>query len=244
MTSSASDATVLPSETNRRYPVGQVIGDLLPLAVGVAISPIPIIAVILMLLAPKAGGTSAGFLVGWIVGIVVATTLFLLLAGTLDLGSGGEPSAAASWVALVLGALLLLLAARQWRGRPSPGSEPALPKWMTAIDGFTAGKAFGLGLALSAINPKNLLMCVAAGSTIAGGSLSAGGDVAAVAVFTLLAASTVIVPVVGYAVGRKRMAGPLESLRGWLTTHNVAVMATLLLVIGVVLVGKGLGGLL
>jgi threonine/homoserine/homoserine lactone efflux protein len=115
---------------------------------------------------------------------------------------------------------------------------------MTAIDGFTAGKAAGLGLAHSAINPKNLLMCVAAGSTIAGGSLSAGGDVAAVAASTLLAASTVTVPVVAYAVGRKRMAGPLESLRPWLTTHNVAVMATLLLVIGVVLVGKGLGGLL
>lgn len=224
--------------------MGQVIGDLLPLAVGVAISPIPIIAVILMLLAPKAGGTSAGFLLGWVVGIVVTTTVFLLLAGTLDLGSSGEPSAAASWVKIVLGALLLLLAARQWQGRPSPGAEPALPKWMTAIDGFTTGKAAGLGLALSAVNPKNLLMCVAAGSTIAGGSLSAGGDVVAVAVFTLLAASTVLVPVVGYAVGRKRMAGPLESLRGWLTTHNVAVMATLLLVIGVVLVGKGLGGLL
>jgi hypothetical protein len=50
--------------------------------------------------------------------------------------------------------------------------------------------------------------------------------------------------VLGYAIGRKRMAGPLESLRGWLTVHNVAVMATLLLVIGVVLIGKGLGGLL
>jgi threonine/homoserine/homoserine lactone efflux protein len=224
--------------------MGQVIGDLLPLAVGVAISPVPIIAVILMLLAPKAGGTSAGFLAGWVVGIVATTTVFLLLAGTLDLGSSGEPSAAASWVKLVLGALLLLLAVQQWRSRPAPGSEPALPKWMTAIDGFTAGKATGLGLALSAVNPKNLLMCIAAGSTIAGGSLSAGGDVAAVAVFTLLAASTVTVPVVAYAVGRKRMAGPLESLRGWLTAHDVAVMATLLLVIGVVLVGKGLGGLL
>ena len=38
-----------------------VIGDLLPLAVGVAISPIPIIAAILMLLAAKAGGASMGF---------------------------------------------------------------------------------------------------------------------------------------------------------------------------------------
>jgi threonine/homoserine/homoserine lactone efflux protein len=224
--------------------MGQVIGDLLPLAVGVAISPIPIIAVILMLLAPKAGGTSAGFLAGWVVGIVAATTVFLLLAGTLDLGSSGEPSAAASWVKLGLGALLLLLAARQWRSRPAPGAEPALPKWMTAIDGFTPGKAAGLGLALSAVNPKNLLMCVAAGTTIAAGGLSGGQDAWAVAIFTLIAACTVAVPVAAYAIGRKRMAGPLESLHTWLTAHNGAVMATLLLVIGVVLIGRGLGGLL
>jgi hypothetical protein len=46
--------------------VGPVIGDLLPLAVGVAVSPVPIIAVILMLLAPRAGGASLGFLAGWV----------------------------------------------------------------------------------------------------------------------------------------------------------------------------------
>jgi threonine/homoserine/homoserine lactone efflux protein len=224
--------------------MGAVIGDLLPLAVGVAISPIPIIAVILMLLAPKAGGTSAGFLLGWLIGIVGATTVFLLLAGTLDQGSSSEPSAASSWIKLALGALLLVLAVRQWRSRPKPGAEPTLPKWMTAIDTFTAGKAVGLGLALSAVNPKNLLMCVAAGTTIAAGGLSTGQVVGSVAIFTVLAASTVAVPVVGYAVGRKRMAGPLESLHTWLTAHNGAVMATLLLIIGVVLIGKGLGGLL
>src|SRR5688500_2865886 len=97
--------------------MGPVLGDLLPLAVGVAVSPIPIIAVILMLLAPNAGGTSAGFLAGWVLGIAGATTLFLLLAGTLDTGSGSEPSAAVSWVKLGLGVLLLLLAAKQWQAR-------------------------------------------------------------------------------------------------------------------------------
>jgi threonine/homoserine/homoserine lactone efflux protein len=164
-------------------------------------------------------------------------------AGTLDLGSSSGPSAVASWVKLGLGVLLLLLAAGQWRSRPAPGQEPSMPKWMSAIDSFTPVKAAGLGFLLAAVNPKNLLMCVAAGSTIAGGALSTAQDVWSVVVFTVLAASTVAVPVIGYAIGRKRMAGPLESLRGWLTAHNVAVMATLLLVIGVVLIGKGLGGL-
>jgi hypothetical protein len=223
--------------------MGPVFGDLLPLALGVAVSPIPIIAVILMLLAPKAGGTSTGFLVGWLVGIAGATTVFLLLAGVSDLGSSTEPSAAASWVKLGLGVLLLLVAARQWQGRPEPGAEPALPKWMTAIDQFTAVKAAGLGLLLSAVNPKNLLMCVAAGVTVAGGGLDTGAAVVAVAVFVAIAASTVLVPVVGYAVASDRMRHPLDELKAWLQQHNVALLAVILLVIGAVLVGKGLRGL-
>ena len=63
--------------------MGSVIGDILPLAIGIAISPIPIIAAILMLLSPKAKGTSVGFLIGWVPGIVVALVVFILLASVL-----------------------------------------------------------------------------------------------------------------------------------------------------------------
>ncbi|GAA4234139.1 hypothetical protein GCM10022254_38320 [Actinomadura meridiana] len=52
--------------------MGEVIGDVLPLAVGVAISPIPIIAVILMLLTPWARATGLGFLGGWTAGIAAS----------------------------------------------------------------------------------------------------------------------------------------------------------------------------
>ena len=225
--------------------MGAVVGDLLPYAVGVAVSPIPIIAVILMLLAPRAGGTSAGFALGWLAGIVVVTTVVVLVAGGTGAGTDeGEPSTASSWIKLLLGVLLLALAVRQWRQRPKPGAEAVLPKWMTAIDGFTPVKAIGLGFLLSALNPKNLLMCVAAGLTIGAASLSVGQSVAAEAVFTVLAVSTVLVPVVAYAVAKDRMRGPLDELKVWLQANNAAVMSVLLLVIGAVLAGKGLGGLL
>ncbi|HET6673526.1 MAG TPA: GAP family protein, partial [Agromyces sp.] len=56
--------------------MGSVIGDILPLALGIAISPIPIIAAILMLLSPKAKGTSVGFMLGWVLGIVIAVIVF------------------------------------------------------------------------------------------------------------------------------------------------------------------------
>ncbi len=224
--------------------MGGVIGDLLPLAVGVAISPIPIIATILMLLAPKAGSTSVGFLIGWVVGIVVATVLFTVLAATAGLdGDSSGPSSTASWIKIVLGVLLLLLAVKQWRSRPRPGEDATLPKWMSAIDSFTLPKALGLGFLLSAVNPKNLLMCVAAGTIVGGSTLATGEQAVAVAIYTLLAACTVAIPVVGYLVASERLRAPLEELRVWLQQSNAAVMSVLLLVLGVVLIGKGLGGL-
>lgn len=218
--------------------MGVVIGEILPLSIGVAISPIPIIAAILMLFSARAASTSTGFLLGWVLGIVVATAAFTALAGTLQ--TGGEPSAVASWIKIGLGVLLVLVGVRQWRGR---GGQHETPAWMTAIDGFTFPKALGLGFLLSAVNPKNLIMAAGAGLTIGSAAAGLGGDVAAVAVFAVIASSTVAIPVIAYLVAAERMSGPLESLRKWLQDNNATVMATLILVIGVVLVGKGVGGL-
>lgn len=222
--------------------MGEVIGDVLPLALGVAISPVPIIAVILMLFAPHAGSTSGGFLAGWVVGIVVAVVAFVLLGGLIGEDTSDEPSAVVSWIKIALGALFLLLAAGQWRGRPKPGGEAHMPGWMEAIDRFTPGKAAGLGFLLSAVNPKNLAMGVAAGVAIGGAGVSAGQQGAAVIVFTVIACSTVAVPVVAFALAADRMRGPLDELKSWLEVHNAAVMTVLLVVIGAVALGQGLRG--
>ena len=64
-----------------------------------------------------------------------------------------------------------------------------------------------------------------------------------IAVFVLIAASTVMVPVLAYLAARARMQAPLDRLRVWLTANNATVMSVLLLVIGVAIFGKGLAGL-
>ena len=222
--------------------MGRLVGDLLPLAVVVAISPVPIVAVLLMLLAPKARGTSAAFMAGWLVGIAGVTTVVLLLADDPVAGRS-RSSAVASWVELVLGVLLLPLAARQWRSRPKPGEVPTVPRWLAAADRFTTARAGGLGLVLSAANPKALLVCVAAGATIAAGHVNGAQAAWSVVGFTVVAASTVAVPVLAYAVGGTRMTAALESLRRWLTLRGAVVTATLLLTIGLVLIVQGLGAL-
>lgn len=218
-----------------------VIGDILPLALGVAISPIPIIAAILMLLSPKAKGTSVGFLVGWVLGIVVAVTVFSLLSSIIPEQDPDASKPIAGWIKIILGVLLLVLAGRQWRSRPKAGEEPALPKWMAAIDEMNAGRGILLGFVLAAVNPKNLLLGAAAGVSIGTGGLTVGEATIVIAVFTLIAASSVAIPVISYLVASARMAGPLEALRGWLVHNNATVMAVLLLVIGVVVIGKGIG---
>lgn len=221
--------------------MGAVIGDILPLAVGVAISPIPIIAAILMLLSPRARVTSVGFLLGWVAGIVIAVTVFTLLSSVLPAGETEASHPVRGVVQLVLGVLLLLLALRQWRGRPKAGEEPALPKWMQAIDQVTFAKALGLGFLLSAVNPKNLLLAAAAGTDIGTADLDTGSIVVVIAVFTLIAASTILVPVVGYLIAADRLKAPLAALHGWLAKENAVIMAVLLLVIGANLIGKGIG---
>jgi threonine/homoserine/homoserine lactone efflux protein len=222
--------------------VGTVIGELLPLAVGVAISPVPIIAVVLMLLSRQPGRTSGGLVTGWVAGVVVVTTVVFLLVGQAKSTSTG-PSTLSSVLKLIFGVLLLLVAARHWQSRPKPGETPTMPKWMAAVDTMTFAKALGLGALLSAANPKNLLMCLGAGTTIGAAHLSAGGEVVSVAVFTVLAASTVAGPVVAYLAARERMTAALPALRGWLAQNNATVMTVLMLVLGVVLIGKGIGGL-
>ncbi|MFB6611059.1 GAP family protein [Agromyces sp. NPDC056379] len=221
--------------------MGEVIGGILPLALGIAISPIPIIAAILMLLSPKAKGTSVGFLIGWVLGIVVAVVVFTLLASIIPEQDPDASKPIAGVIKLLLGAGLLFLALKQWRGRPKDGEAAALPKWMSAIDSMTTVRGAVLGFLLSAVNPKNLLMAAGAGVLIGTAGLNGGEITLVIVVFVVIAASSVAVPVIAYLVASEKMAAPLESLRGWLVQNNATVMAVLLLVIGVVMIGKGIG---
>ncbi|KQQ93319.1 hypothetical protein ASF62_16630 [Leifsonia sp. Leaf325] len=221
--------------------MGSVIGDILPLALGIAISPIPIIAAILMLLSPKAKGTSVGFLLGWVLGIVVVVVLFELLSSIIPASDPDAAKPIAGVIKLLLGLGLLFLAWRQWGSRPQHGAEAALPKWMAAIDTMTTTRGIILGFVLAAVNPKNLIMAVGAGVTIGTAGLETGEIVVVTLIFVVIAAITVALPVIGYLAASSKMAAPLEALRAWLVQNNATVMAVLLLVIGVVMIGKGIG---
>lgn len=224
--------------------MGQVMREIVPLAIGVAISPVPIIAVILMLFTQRAQANSLVFLLGWVVGLAGACTLFVWLSGTQDLSTAGEPSTAASWINVVVGVLLLLAALRQWQSRPEPGDEAKGPRWMKRIDALGPGIALGLGVLLSAVNPKNLLLTVKAGVSIGGAGLSAVDEAVAIAGFTLIGSITVALPTIAYVVAGERAKPSLNRAKAWLLLKNAMVTAALLAVLGVALLGNGIAGLL
>jgi hypothetical protein len=218
--------------------MGSAIGQTMGLAVGVAISPVPIIAVILMLFTPKAKSNSVTFLLGWLFGLVAVGTIVLLA----DVASSdGSESDSSGGLKVVLGIVFLVLAAKNWRNRPEAGTEPEMPKWMASIDGFTPVKSFGLGAVLSGVNPKNLALTVAAAASISATSLSNGDQFAVLGVFVVLASLTVALPVVFYlAMGHKADA-TLTTWKEWLSANNATVMMVLFVVFGIKLLGDGLG---
>jgi threonine/homoserine/homoserine lactone efflux protein len=167
-------------------------------------------------------------------------TAFTLLSSLIPTADPNASKPVTGIIQIILGLLLLLVAVRQWRSRPRAGEEPKMPKWMQAIDTITFGRAFGLAFILAAVNPKNLLLAASAGVTLGSATLPVGSQVIVILVFTVLSASTVLVPVIGYLVAANRLRGPLESLHRWLAQENAIIMAVLLLVIGVVLIGKGI----
>lgn len=223
--------------------MGAAIGAVLPLGVGVALSPVPIIAVVLMLATPRGRLNGPAFLAGWIVGLAVAGTVVLLVSAGAGAAGPQEPATWVEIVKIVLGVALLALAAVQWRRRPRDGETAELPGWMTTIDTFGPGKAAGLGVLLSAANPKNLLLTVGAAAAIAQTGVGAGGQAVALAVFVVLGTLGPGLPVgIDVALGT-RSAHVLEALRRWMAAHNTAIMTVLLLVIGVKLLGDGIAGL-
>jgi threonine/homoserine/homoserine lactone efflux protein len=218
--------------------MADVLGEIVGFAVGIAMSPVPIAAVILMLFAAEARTTGPVFLIGWVLGIAAVATAVVLIPG---LGTdAGEPSTTTGVIKGVLGVLLLLAAIRQWSSRPGPEDEASMPKWMAGVDSMGAGAAFGLALLLSALNPKNLLLAAAAGAVIGSADLSRGDSAVAIAVFTVFASLTIAIPVIGYLIAGERLQPTLDSTKDWLIRNNAAVMSVLLLVFGVILVGDAI----
>jgi hypothetical protein len=102
--------------------LSQAIGDLLPAAAAVALSPIPIIAIVVVLDSRRARVNGSAFAVGWVAGLAgVSVAVVRLTGGASDPHS--DSAAGVNWLMVAVGAMLLVMAARQRKKRPERGED-------------------------------------------------------------------------------------------------------------------------
>ena len=219
-----------------------LIGDILPLAIGVAMSPLAIIAVTLMLVSKRAKSNSLSFILGWILGLAVVGGIGFLVAETQDFSPDSGASLAALVIRFAFGALLFFFAYRQWKKRPKPGRQTIVPKWLQSIDSFTPIKALGFALLFSAAKPKNLILTLAASLDIAQSTLGSVHSVMALVLFVIIASTSVAAPVVLFFVLGEKATWMLEGLKRWFMENNATIMFVLLLVFGAILIAEGING--
>lgn len=218
-----------------------VIAEVLPLAVALALSPLAIASVVLMLLSSRPRAASIAFLLGFLLAVVVVTGAGYLLASVLP--HEGETSISAPILLIALGVVAIVLAVRQWRARPRPGDTLELPGWIAKVEGITTPSAFVMGAFFGGIKPKNLLLSIGVGVTLEATALTTGEAAIVVLVVAVIAAAPIMVPVVLALVALDRLSGTLDRLRAWLVQHNSAMVGAILLLVGVLLAAKGIGGL-
>ncbi|POH62523.1 hypothetical protein C3B61_16890 [Cryobacterium zongtaii] len=215
-------------------------GQLLPLALTIALSPLPLAGLLLILLAPDGFKAAAGFSIGWFLGVLFSATLLALLSSLLphDRSAGTRTLQVA--VPLLLGIALIVLGLVQWHDRPRPDAEVPLPRWLSALDRLTPARATIIGVGYAAFRPKNLVMAAAAGVVILGAHSDPTGIVVSVALFTALASITMLGPVLAYAFGGPAVREKLVRLRGWLVRNMPVITVITVLLLGVFLVLAGL----
>jgi hypothetical protein len=216
---------------------------LLPVAVGIVLSPLAVVTVILMLISPHARANGLAFLVGWAAGLTAVGGLTLLLAEDQGVVAEDEKALWAILVRIALGAGLLYLAWRSFKKRPVKGAAPELPGWMTAVSSFTPLRSFSVAAAFVAVKPKNLLLTVSAMLDVALAGLPALQTTALLAVFVVLSSLGIAGPVVYALAGGERAQATLNGWRTWLATHNAVIVAVVLAVLGAKVLVEGLLGL-
>jgi threonine/homoserine/homoserine lactone efflux protein len=225
--------------------VGEAIAEVLVLGIGVALSPLAIVAVTLMVSLPNGSRSAAAFLAGWILGLAVIGTLALLLADGVDANRAGAPADWVSALKLAGGLLLLVFAGRQWRSGSAgeTETETELPGWMQRIQTLAPSRAAAVAIPISALKPKNLLLTIVAALSIAETEASSAAQAAALAVFVALGALGPAIPVAIHLLMPRRSARVLGDLRTWMVRENTTIVAVLCLIIAVKLIGDALGGL-
>lgn len=223
--------------------MGEAIGSSLPMAVAIAVSPLAVVASVLMLTSRRAAANGLAFLVGWLAALAAIGIIVLAVAGSTGVHLPGKQATWASWLDIALGVLLLWEGGREFQHRPRGDEQPKMPKWMARLEHTTPPAAASAGALLGGVNPKNLLLAIAGAAAIAQTGIAAGQQAAAYIVFAVVGTAGVAIPPIIYVATGARAQRLLAGLKGWMSHNNAVILSVLCLLVAAKLIGDAIASL-
>lgn len=222
--------------------LSQAIGSMLPAAFAVALSPFPIVGIVLILSSKQASRNGPLFAAGWAAGLAIVAAIVVLVFGGAD-DAESTTSTIMNVLRIVAGAAFIALGVRSWRARQRSGDDAKSPKWIESLNDATAGRAFAIGALISGVNPKTAILTAAAATSIVESGVHGAELIVALLAFVLLGSCTVVGAVLIHFLGGERAAVFLESVREFMVANNAIIMAIVLIILGASILGNGISGL-
>jgi Sap, sulfolipid-1-addressing protein len=219
----------------------QALGALLPIAVAVALSSVPITATILILLSPNRNVAALPFLVGWVIGVAGLIILCTLFASFLPKPPRRGSDTVTAALLIIIGVALIVLGVVNLRRTARP-ERSGLSRWLSRVESFGALVSFAVAVALN-FRPKGLLLGVAAGLALHAASVKVGEAAILIAVYTVIATSTVVVPIAASFIAPRRVEPKLIAARDWLARNGRLLTSLMMFMIGIVILGGGIAKL-
>lgn len=206
--------------------------NLLTHGIAVALSPLPIAALIFLLLSNRPKANSIGFLLGWFVALIVNVSIFAYLFGASHVPAGGDPIGVRVFHG-VLGVILVLFAINEWRRRPRKGKKPSVPKWMLTVAGFTPTKSFLIAVGLVTINAKNTVLDVAVGDLINNKAGNLAETIIAILIFSFIASLSILIPVLAFLLFGNQLKEMLNKVNTFFINYSNVILSVLFLILGI-----------
>ena len=214
----------------------------LPLALGIALNPIAIVAGILILRTEQARRNGFAFAIGWMLGLVLLVALSTRLVLVQMRGARGALANLPAVIWVAIGAILLLAAARAWRGRPLPGEDPEPPRWLRAIDRSGTGRVFGMGVFLATVSLRNVALLAAAAGAFGQSDLGPFEFSLIAAAFITISSAGILVPLLVRLCGGEGADATLARWSQQLNRNVSTITGGVLGVLGSYLLARGVIG--
>ena len=224
--------------------MGDAVLQVIPLALGVAASPLPVVAIIVILLTKRARSSSLIFSAAWIVGNFVAIAFAVAFAGKVALPAEGFDLPFEGSITFLLGVGLLVMAWLSRRGRRQSEDPDTTPSWVHSVDNLSPWGGALVAFSNATTSPKNLAFALAAGAIIQTSTPRPASVLVSQLLYVAVASITIVGPVVVYFVGGERSTEILLRWKQKITDNAAAVMELILFGLGLALAARGLVNLL